>query len=68
MINFDKERVLNIIEDHLEDDTFQSYMFYVRDVIENGELSDDCVPEQVKAFALDLLYVAKYLKKNIDQP
>lgn len=62
---FEKERILNIINDHLEDDGFQSYMFYIREVVESGELSDDCVPKQVKAFALDLLCVSKYLKKEV---
>ena len=59
-----KERILNILNEHLESDDFQAYLFYVRGIINDNESFGEEVPEQIKAFALDLLDISKYLKIN----
>ena len=59
-----KERILNILNEHLESDDFQAYLFYVRGIINDDESFGEEVPEQIKAFALDLLDISKYLKIN----
>ena len=58
------ERILNILNEHLESDDFQAYLFYVRGIINDDESFGEEVPEQIKAFALDLLDISKYLKIN----
>ncbi len=60
----EKERILNILNEHLESDDFQAYLFYVRGIINDDESFGEEVPEQIKAFALDLLDISKYLKIN----
>jgi hypothetical protein len=59
-----KERILNILNELLESDDFQAYLFYVRGIINDDESFGEEVPEQIKAFALDLLDISKYLKIN----
>ena len=59
-----KERILNILNEHLESDDFQAYLFYVRGIINDDESFGEEVPKQIKAFALDLLDISKYLKIN----
>lgn len=60
----EKERIINILNEHLESDDFQAYLFYVRGIINDDESFGEEVPEQIKAFALDLLDISKYLKIN----
>lgn len=57
-----KEKVLNILNNHLEYDDFESYMFYVKSIIENNEPFGVEVPKQVENFALNLLKVSEFLK------
>ena len=60
----EKERIINILNEHLESDDFQAYLFYVRGIINDDESFGEEVPEQIKAFALDFLDISKYLKIN----
>ena len=60
----EKERIRHILNEHLESDDFQAYLFYVRGIINDDESFGEEVPEQIKAFALDLLDISKYLKIN----
>ena len=60
----EKERIINILNEHLESDDFQVFLFYVRGIINDDESFGEEVPEQIKAFALDLLDISKYLKIN----
>lgn len=59
-----KEKVLNILTNHLKYDDFESYMFYVKSIIENNEPFGIEVSKQVEGFALNLLKVSEFLKDN----
>ena len=48
----EKERIINILNEHLESDDFQAYLFYVRGIINDDESFGEEVPEQIKAYRL----------------
>jgi len=60
-----KEKVLNIIDEHLNSNNIECYLFYVNEIIKNNESFDNVVCKQVESFGLDLIEVAKYLEKKL---